>query len=153
TYFEQSRTGVFRLGLLNQVESLTVLSIALTVSGVLGRDFWTTTELFGVITLQHAMLAWSASTIIFGMLRGVGRVAIACGVRAALPVVCLLAFGAAIVLGVWLKILDAVTAVSLCTGANVSFGMRMLAHRLHGESPRTDAALVAGTVALLALAA
>ena len=29
TYWEQSRTGVFRLGLLNQVESLSVLSFAL----------------------------------------------------------------------------------------------------------------------------
>lgn len=153
TYFEQSRTGIFRLGLLNQVESLTVLSITLIVSGIFGRDIWKDTHLVGPITLQLAILAWSSSTIIFGMLRGVGRVIIACGARSALPVMCLLAFGAAIVLLVSLDVLDAVTAVSLCTGANVYFGMRMLAHRLHGEAPRIEAALVAGTVALLALAA
>src|ERR1700733_12498584 len=40
TYWEQSQTGVFRLGLLNQVESLSLLSIILGVSAVVGNSMW-----------------------------------------------------------------------------------------------------------------
>ncbi len=151
TYWEQSQTGVFRLGLLNQVESLTVLSTALTISAVFGTGWWQTTSLFGICSVQTAILAWSASTILFGKVRSMFRVAGARGFAAVLPVACLLAFGGALVLSTALGAVNTITAVALCTGANVYFGMRMLSHRLHGENPRIEGALVAGTVALLAL--
>jgi phosphatidylglycerophosphate synthase len=153
TYWEQSQTGIFRLGLLNQVESLTVLSTALTISAFLGTSWWQKTSLFGICSIQTAILAWSASTILFGKVRSMFRVAQARGFAAVLPVACLLAFGGAIVLADALGAINTITAVALCTGANVYFGMRMLSHRLHGENPRIEGALVAGTVALLALIA
>jgi phosphatidylglycerophosphate synthase len=150
TYWEQSQTGVFRLGLLNQVESLTVLSIALTVSAVFGKDFWSRNEIFGV-TLQHAMLAWSTSTILFGKARALYRVGKARGPAAVLPILGMLAFGGAIVLAARFEAISTIIAVTLCTGLNVYFGMRMLAHRLHGEEPRIEAVLVAGTAFLAVL--
>lgn len=150
TYWEQSQTGVFRLGLLNQVESLTVLSIALTVSAIFGSEFWSHTTIFGV-SLQHGMLAWTTSTILFGKCRSLYRVAKARGGTAVLPVVGMLAFGGGIVTAAWLGAIPTIAAVTLCTGVNVFFGMRMLSHRLHGEQPRIEAVLVVGTAALALL--
>ena len=151
TYFEQSQTGVFRLGLLNQVESLTVLSLALTARAIFGAAIWHEVTLFGV-TLQHGMLAWSATTIIFGMLRSMVRVRVATGrTEAILPVLGLLTFGAAIVIAAWFDVISTVAAVTLCTGANVYFGMRMLTNRLHNETPRLGRLLVLGTAVLALL--
>ena len=151
TYWEQSQTGVFRLGLLNQVESLTVLSMALTARAIFGASIWTEITIFGV-TLQHVMLAWSASTILFGMLRSMFRVGVASprGAAAVLPIVGLLAFAGAITVATWFGAVSTVAGVTLCTGANVYFGMRMLTNRLHNETPRLGRLLVAGT-AILAL--
>jgi phosphatidylglycerophosphate synthase len=150
TYWEQSQTGIFRLGLLNQVESLTVLSTALTVRAVFGMEIWHK-ELFGLLTVQHFMLGWSSSTILFGMLRAMIRVGAHRGPAAVLPIVGLIAFGGAIVLATALGAISAIIAVTLATGANVYFGMRMLSHRLHGEQPRIEGVLVVGTVILGAL--
>jgi phosphatidylglycerophosphate synthase len=136
TYWEQSQTGVFRLGLLNQVESLTVLSIVLTMSAVYGRFEWTSWTLFHGVTVQHAMLIWSTSTILFGKVRSMIRVWRARGPAAVVPIVALLAFGGAIVLAHHNGALDTIAGVTLATGANVFVGMRMLANRLHGEAPR-----------------
>ncbi|MFT3767019.1 MAG: CDP-alcohol phosphatidyltransferase family protein [Minicystis sp.] len=150
TYWEQSQTGVFRLGLLNQVESLTVLSIALTVSAIFGRDFWSTTKIFG-ISLQHAMLGWTTTTILFGMARALYRVGQVRGFKAVLPILGAIVFGGAIVLAAHLEAISTIFAVTLCTGLNVYFGMRMLAHRLHGEQPRVEALLVINTAILAVL--
>jgi phosphatidylglycerophosphate synthase len=150
TYWEQSQTGIFRLGLLNQVESLTVLSITLTVSAVLGNHFWSTTTILGV-SLQHAMLAWSTSTILFGKARSMYRVAKVRGPGAVPPILGLLAFGGAVVLAAHLGAISTILGVTLCTGLNVYFGMRMLAHRLHGEEPRVARVPLVGTALLLLL--
>lgn len=151
TYWEQSQTGVFRLGLLNQVESLTVLSIALTVSGIFGSAVWSQVSLFGIITIQHAMLLWTTSTILFGMARAMFRVGKERGAGAVMPILGLVAFGGAVVLGARYEVVSTVTAVSLCTGLNVYAGMRMLSHRLHGEEPRLDLVPVLGAVILAVL--
>ena len=153
TYWEQSQTGIFRLGLLNQVESLTVLSMALTMSAIYGRNGWTQWSIFGVISVQKAMLAWSTSTILFGKVRSMVRVASLRGLPAVLPIVGLLSFGGAIVLATYFGAVSAIAGVTLATGANVYFGMRMLANRLHGETPRLGGVLVGGTAVLLGLAA
>jgi phosphatidylglycerophosphate synthase len=153
TYWEQSQTGIFRLGLLNQVESLLVHSTALTQSAVFGRYEWTGWSLFGVVTLEKAILLWTTSTILFGVARSMVRVALVRGIAAVLPIVSLLAFGGAIVLAVHAGAVSAIAGVTLATAANVYFGMRMLANRLHGETPRLGGVLVAGTAVLVGLAA
>jgi phosphatidylglycerophosphate synthase len=153
TYWEQSETGVFRLGLLNQVESLTVLSAALVMSAIFGRDVWTQWSLFGVVTLQTAMFAWSSATILFGMVRAMVRVARVRGAWAVLPVLGLLVFGGALVLATHEGALGTIAGVTLATAANVYAGMRMLANRLHKETPRLGGALFAGAVVVLLLTA
>jgi phosphatidylglycerophosphate synthase len=152
TYWEQSETGVFRLGLLNQVESLTVLSIALTMSAIFGRYVWTQWSIFG-ITLQTAMLVWSSSTILFGIARAMVRVARVRGASSVLPVIGLLGFGGALVLALLQGALTDIAGVTLATAANVYVGMRMLANRLHGETPRLGGVLFAGTAVVLAITA
>jgi phosphatidylglycerophosphate synthase len=150
TYWEQSQTGIFRLGLLNQVESLTVLSITLVVAGRRGNSVWASVSFHG-FTLQQGFLAWSTSTILFGKARSMWRVARLRGVEAVVPILGLLAFGGAVVIAAALGAVSTIEAVSLGTGLNVYFGMRMLAYRLHGETPRIEALLVAGTAILLAI--
>ena len=54
-YWEQSQTGVFRLGLLNQVESLTLLTVVLVISAFAGTEFWEQVVVGG-ITLRLAIL-------------------------------------------------------------------------------------------------
>jgi phosphatidylglycerophosphate synthase len=153
TYWEQSQTGVFRLGLLNQVESLSVLSGALVMSAVYGNHGWTSWSLFGVVSLQKAMLLWSTSTILFGMVRSMIRVAQARGMVSIVPIVALLAFGGAVVLATYHDALSTIAGVTLATGANVYVGMRMLANRLHGETPRLGRLLTAVAAVVFAMAA
>jgi phosphatidylglycerophosphate synthase len=152
TYWEQSETGIFRLGLLNQVESLSVLSVVLTVSGILGRYTWTSWSLFGIVTVQQAMLLWSSSTILFGMARAMVRVVRVRGVGALIPAVGLLSFGGALVLATWTGAVNTILGVTLATGVNVYVGMRMLTNRLHGESPRLGRGLMVSSALLFGLA-
>jgi phosphatidylglycerophosphate synthase len=153
TYWEQSETGIFRLGLLNQVESLLVLSIVLTMSAVFGRYVWTGWSLFGVVTVQKAILLWSTSTILFGKVRAMIRVWKARGPAAVVPIIALLAFGGAIVLAHYYGALSDIAGVTLATGANVFVGMRMLANRLHGESPRIGRLPIVTAAILFAMTA
>src|SRR6185437_1552496 len=114
---------------------------------------WTEWSLFGIVTLQKAMLLWSSSTILFGMARSMIRVAGARGATAVLPAAGHVAFGGAIVLAAHFDVISTITAVTLATGVNVYFGMRMLRNRLEGEPPRLARTLVVGTAILLALVA
>lgn len=147
TYWEQTQTGTFRLGLLNQVESLTVLSTALTVSAIFGTGIWEQVSFHG-ITLQRAILLWSASTIIFGILRAMHRVGMAGGLSAVLPAAALIAFGAAIFGAAAIGAISTIVAVTLATCASVYFGMRMLTLRLHAQLPRVEPILLGGTAIL-----
>jgi phosphatidylglycerophosphate synthase len=150
TYWEQAQTGVFRLGLLNQIESVTVLSIALLTSAIFGNQIWSELSLFGV-TLQQAMLYWSLGTIVFGIARNMQRVAMKDGLRAVLPVLGVIAFGVAILYGARVEAISTVTAVTLATAVNVYFSTRMLSFRLHGRAPRVEPVVWAFTAALAAL--
>ncbi len=150
TYWEQAQTGVFRLGLLNQIESVTVLSITLLVSAVYGNQIWSEISFFGV-TLQKAMLYWSLGTIVFGIARNMQRVGMKDGFRAVLPALGVIAFGVAILEGAQVGALSTVTAVTLATAVNVYFATRMLTFRLHGRAPRVEPVVWAFTAALGAL--
>jgi hypothetical protein len=79
------------------------------------------------------------------------RVAHVRGLPAILPVVALLGFGGAVALATATGVIDAVAGVTLVTGANVYVGMRMLANRLHGETPRLGRGLLAAAAVLLGL--
>lgn len=144
TYWEQAATGTLHLGLLNQVESLTVLSGALALSALLGTAFWSEARFFGV-SLQHACLVWVGTTFLFGMLRNAQRVGGIAGWRALVMVLPLLAIDATILAAAVLDAISPWVAITLASWASVRFGMRMLTVRLLHlpREPRVDPALTA----------
>jgi phosphatidylglycerophosphate synthase len=147
TYWEQTQTGVFRLGLLNQVESVTVLSFALTMAAIFGNDVFEKVSLFG-ISAQRGFFLWCVATILFGMVRGMQRVAARDGVASVLPVAVFIAFGAAIAGAAAAGAISTIAAVTLATCANVHYGTRMLTLRLHHQLPKVEPALLAFTALL-----
>lgn len=150
TYWEQTTTGVFRLGLINQVESSLLLSGVLIVSGVLGTGYLSSVSLWG-LTGQMFFLWWTAITIAFGMVRNMMRVAKATGTwRSIAPVVALLTFDAMVIASLALNVIHPLIAVALATGGNIFFSMRMLATRLDDQaSTKTSLSLVGSATALL----
>jgi phosphatidylglycerophosphate synthase len=152
TYWEQTQTGVFRLGMLNQLESVAVLSAALMGSALFGKSIWGDVAIFGV-TLQRAILLWVLSTILFGMVRSMHRVATRDGLGAVLPVLAVVLFGAAISGAAGMEAISTVTAVTLATCANVYYATRMLSFRLYKRLPRVEIVVVAFTAALVGLMA
>jgi phosphatidylglycerophosphate synthase len=150
TYWEQTQTGFFRLGLLNQIESVTVLSIALLGSALFGKSIWSETAIFG-ITLQRAFLFWLSTTILFGMARAMHRVATRDGFAAVLPVLTFILFGAAIAGAAAASAISTIAAVSLASAANVYYDTRMLSFRLHKRLPRVELVVVAFTAVLAGL--
>ena len=151
TYWEQTKTGVFRLGMLNQIESGVLLSIFLLVVAVLGTDIVHTPLALG-ITVGSAMLLWTAAQIGVGMLRSITRVGRAAGVGAILPAVVLVAIGIAILAVASVGALSTVAAVTVGTAVNVFFAMRMLLVRLRRDTPRAEPLVVGGAFALAVLA-
>jgi phosphatidylglycerophosphate synthase len=162
TYWEQATTGVFQLGLLNQVEALTVLSLTLLTSAVFGTEAFERVAV-GPVTLRFAMVAWSSSTILFGMARGIVRVGSHRfpraagarerpeGLRVVVPVLGWIGFQIAVTCAAKVGVVSTVGAVTLATGGNVYFGMRMLTFRLRGLAPRLETPLVTFALALAGL--
>lgn len=150
TYWEQSNTGVFRLGMLNQLESVVVLTAALVITGIFGQSFWAQPAAFG-LAWRDVMIIWPSVTILFGMLRNVGRVVGQRGARSVLPILVYFGFSAAIFGGIFLGALTTPLAVALASALNVHFGMRMLARRLKKEPPQIEPFMLGGAIALAVL--
>jgi len=148
TYWEQSQTGVFRLGMLNQVESCTLLSAVLAAAGFLGTEFTARTMVFGLFSLRTFIIGWLLLSIAFGVFRGIYRV-IAAG-SSAWPMIALVAFLGAIGLAGFMGVISAFAAVALATAVNIFFCTRMLSVRLHGDRPQVDWVLVVGAMGMLA---
>ena len=68
------------------------------LSGIFGHGIWERTIVWG-ITWRDVMVCWPCSTIAFGMLRNVMRVASECGMRALPPIFVYFAFAGAIFAG------------------------------------------------------
>jgi archaetidylinositol phosphate synthase len=147
TYWEQCQTGVFRLGMMNQIESGIVLSGTLMVSAVLGTSAWDAPFALGV-TLRQAMLLWMAVTILFGMVRAMIRVARVDGLAATLPVLSLILFGGGLCAAVAVGAVTTVAAVTIATAVNVFFPMRMLLSRMRRTPPRLEGAIAVGAMVL-----
>lgn len=147
TYWEQSNTGVFRVGLLNQVESVVVITITLAISGITGQSVWGKEIAYG-LHVRDVMVLWPCSTILFGMARNLVRVMAQCGARATGPILVYLAFAAAIFGSVVVGAFDAPWAVALACALNIHLGMRMLARRLKKEPPQVEPFVLGGAVAV-----
>jgi phosphatidylglycerophosphate synthase len=152
TFWEQSNTGVMRVGLLNQIEAVVVLTITLCVTGIFGQSFWSQEIAWGV-TLRDVMVMWPCGTILFGMARNLVRVAAQCGARATAPILVFLLFCAAIFGSIVVGALTTPWAVALACALNVHVGMRMLARRLKKEAPHVEPFVLGGAVAVAALVA
>jgi len=147
TYWEQSNTGVFRVGMLNQVESVIVLTTALVITGATGQTVWSK-ELFGGLMMRDVMVLWPCSTILFGMARNLVRVAAQCGAKATGPILVYLAFSAAIFGSIVVGAVGTPWAVALASALNIHLGMRMLARRLKKEPPQVEPFVLGGAVAV-----
>ncbi|MFO0589991.1 MAG: CDP-alcohol phosphatidyltransferase family protein [Polyangiaceae bacterium] len=150
TYWEQSNTGVFRVGMLNQVESVVVITITLAITGITGQSLWGKEIAFG-LHVRDVMVLWPCSTILFGMARNLVRVASQCGVRATGPILVYIAFAAAIFGSVVVGAVDVLWAVALASALNIHLGMRMLARRLKKEPPQVEPFVLGGAVAVGAI--
>ena len=145
-YWEQAQGGVFRLGLLNQIESVVVLSTVMIISAVYGVAFWEK-PFIGDVTLRLAMLLWSLGTILFGVVRGMIRVALN-GLGKVVPMLALIACWTAIAGAAAASALTTIEAVTIATSVNVYFGVQMLGARLQKQRPRVDAVILLGACAL-----
>ncbi|MDB4931198.1 MAG: hypothetical protein JWM10_3682 [Myxococcaceae bacterium] len=154
TCWEQTETGVFRMGLLNQIESVAVLSLTMVIAGLYGTDSWHQVH-FGPVTLWQALHLWPIATILFGKVRGLQRVASVD--RPIAPALAFLAAQAAIAFAGVRGDISLLSAVALATGVNLYFGSRMLSLRLRSERSPVDpmflvTAAVIGAIPLLKLA-
>jgi phosphatidylglycerophosphate synthase len=145
TYWEQAETGIFRMGLLNQIESVMVLSIIMVVDAVFGVDLLHRVHL-GPFSAWHFLHVWPLVTILFGMARGVMRVH-AAG-RPVLPALAFLSLHATIFAAGSMHLLSTLVAVSFAVAVNVFWGARMLSRRLAGERARVEPALVVGMLGM-----
>ncbi len=150
TCWEQTETGVFRMGLLNQIESVMVLSTTLLISALYGTGFYRQVHI-GPVTLWQFLHLWPIATILFGKVRGLQRVATAN--RPIAPALAFLAAQAAIAAAGLHGEISMVSAVALATAVNLYFGARMLAARLRSEASPTDPLFLLTALAVGALPA
>lgn len=145
-YWEQAELGVFRLGLLNQIESSVALTAALLTSALFGTSVFARPLVLG-LGARDLIAIWVLSTVAFGIVHGVYRVARVAPRRLG-PAAVLLAFNVALVASYATGAMTAVAVVILGGLANVAFGVRMLSFRLRRERPRADLVGSAGALAL-----
>lgn len=152
TYWEQAETGHFNLGVLNQVESVMVLSLIMLATAFGGFDLWDRVHV-GPVTLRHALMGFVVVQSSAGILHNVWRVARQAPAKAALRIAPLLVFEVAVMAAALTGALAPVAAVIVGTAGNVFFGLRSLAMRTAGERPRTETGVIAAAVLVLGLVA
>jgi phosphatidylglycerophosphate synthase len=152
TYWEQSHTGMFHLGLLNQIESTLLLSASLTMAAVYGDGVFARIALAGV-SLRDALCVWTVVQIAVGIARGMRRVG-AVDPAAFGSIAPLGAFDAAVALTAVTGAVPAWHAVAVGAAGNVFLGLRMLVCRLGHERPTAEplALVAAAALGLAALA-
>jgi phosphatidylglycerophosphate synthase len=130
TYWEQAETGVFNLGLLNQVESLFLLTAVLAADAAFGPDVFDGWP-------RLVVMSFVAFATAFTILRSVWRVR----TRIARIAPLLLLNGAAFVASLSGALSPAVAIVAATTGT-VFFGVRCLALRAAGVRPTREPGMV-----------
>ena len=144
TYWEQAETGVFNLGLLNQVESLFLLTAVLVADAALGPAFFDGWP-------RLLVMSFVVGATALGILRNVWR-ARSRAVRVAPLLLLNVAALVATITGAVSPALATLAAVS----GSIFFGVRCLALRAAGTKPTREPGLVfvaLGVVAFVAAAA
>jgi len=149
TYWEQAETGVFQLGLFNQIESIFALSAALMARGIFGAEAIASIRV-GAVSLPVVVLAVVSITALIGIFHGVLRVAQKKGRLG--PFVAPFAFGAAVTVAAATGALG--TLASIVTGAVIFIfiGIRQLTLRVRGERPLVERGVLVAALLVAALA-
>ena len=150
TYWEQAETGLFSLGLLNQIESVMLLSTVLLVSAFAGQGVWSRIHL-GPVTLELVIMGFVCGTAGIGMLSNVWRVVRLQGASVVVRALPLFVFEVGVFGAALVGVLSPCAAVIVGTAGNVFFGLRCLAVRTAGDRPHVETGLVVGAILVLGL--
>lgn len=151
TYWEQAETGVFQLGMFNQIESIACLTIALVARGVLGADAMRSVSV-GPLSLPSAILAFTTLVALVGIIHSAVRVARRSPVRRLVPFVAPVALGIGLGAATFTGAMSMLPAILAGAAGFIFVGIRQLFLRVGGQRPLTEhGVLVAGAV-LAALA-
>ncbi|MCW5838050.1 MAG: CDP-alcohol phosphatidyltransferase family protein [Labilithrix sp.] len=149
TYWEQAETGVFQLGLFNQIESIVALSVALVARAVFGAEAIAAVEVLGV-SLPVVVLAVVSVVALFGIVRSTIRVAQNRGRLG--PAVAPYAFGAAVTVVAATDALGTIAAIVAGAVVFIFLGIRQLTLRVRGERPLLERGVLLAAAVLGGLA-
>jgi len=149
TYWEQAETGVFQLGLLNQIESVCSLSVALIFRGLFGLDAIASIRV-GPWSLPVVILAGVSVVALFGIFRCAMRVAKMKG--HVVPFIAPLSFGAALTVAAATGALGTVNAIVSGALVFIFIGIRALSFRVRGERPVLERGVLVAAALFGALA-
>lgn len=152
TYWEQAETGLFSLGLLNQVESVCLLSVVLLIGAFGGLDLWDRVHV-GPVTARITVMGFVCATATMGILRNAMRVVKHHGASSAWRIAPLALFNLAVLVAAIVGATAPVAAVIIGTSGNVFFGLRSLAMRTAGERPGVETGIVMGSILVVGLIA
>jgi phosphatidylglycerophosphate synthase len=150
TYWEQAETGMFSLGMLNQIESVMLLSTVLLISAFAGFGIWDYVHV-GPITARLTVMGFVCATAVVGILHNVTRVAKQKGFASVLRIAPLFLFNLGVLTASLVGAMSPVAAVVVGTAGNVFFGLRSLAMRTAGERPQVETGMVVGGLLVLGL--
>jgi hypothetical protein len=150
TYWEQAETGLFSLGLLNQIESVMLLTTVLLISAFAGFGVWDYFHV-GPVTARLTVMGFVCATATVGILRNAWRVIKRLGVGAFVRIAPLFVFNLAVLAAAIVGAIAPVAAVIVGTAGNVFFGLRSLANRTAGERPTVEKGIVGGGLLVIGL--
>lgn len=149
TYWEQAETGVFQLGLLNQIESVCSLSVALFARGIFGVAAMAGVRV-GPWPLPDVILAVVSIVALFGILRCAMRVRQKGGRLT--PFVAPLLFGAAVTLAAATGALGTLSLILVGASVFVFIGVCQLNFRIRGERPAPSGGVLLAALVVLGVA-
>ena len=152
TYWEQAETGLFSLGLLNQIESVMLLSSVLLISAIAGFDVWDYLHV-GPVTARLTVMGFVCATAVVGILHNAWRVSRRKGLGVLLRIAPLFLFNVGVLAAAYVHAMAPVAAVIVGTAGNVFFGLRSLANRTAGEAPTVEKGIVGGGLLVVGLVA
>lgn len=150
TYWEQSETGLFSLGALNQVESAMLLSAVLVGTAVFGVEVWARLAI-GPLSARTVVSTFVVGVALVGVVRNFARVLHHRGGRALASGLTLLAFVTTLLVGVLGGALPAPAAIVAAAAASIFFGVRSLALRAGGLRSTPEPGLVVAVVVAIAI--
>jgi phosphatidylglycerophosphate synthase len=149
TYWEQAETGMFELGLLNQIESIFCLSIALVARGLFGEEAMARVHV-GAFSLPVVILMFVSLVTLFGILRSAMRVFQKRG--RLMPFLAPFSFGAAVTVVAATGALGTVSAIIAGAVVFIFMGITSLTHRVRGERPLIERGVLVAAAILAMLA-